>query len=574
MMKKILNFIVIALVSIAIFSSTANATPGKEKKWVSIHLLDYTTDSLLEGLAARLPQLAREGINMIFLEVDYNFDFKSHPELRDKKYITKEGAQKFGLACRQANIRLIPQFQSLGHQSRDGLTCPLLAVYPELDNTPGAFPNNVGVYCREWDPTNPKVNEIVFPLIDEIADAFGVDGIHVGMDEVFLLGSDKSPNTKGKDPAKLFAKVVNEFHDHLVKKKKLEMFMWADRLIDGKKYNFGEWESSLNGTAPAVDMIPRDIILCDWHYEPADEYGSVAMFIHKGFRVIPSSWRKTTGVEALIKYSYKLNSPKMIGHMFTTWHRLQLDSIATYRPLVAGIALIKSGKFYDVSIKSKLENRALKIALASGNPRLKIIYTLDGSEPTAQSQVYSKPFILRKTALLRTLAFKNNEPMGATTEKQFTVNLATGKPIKLLSELSTKYRAEGGVNVLVNGANGSIAYGDGQWIAFEGNDMEVVIDLGKPQNISTVMLHSNNNPGNSVFPAERVEIYTSDSSKPDSFIKAGESITAPDKNNIVASQVSFDTLPARFIKVKAYHKTFSSPAQDKAWLFVDEIIVE
>ena len=573
-MIRFLNFILIVFVSITIGSSQLNATPKNEKKWVSIHLLDYTTDSLLEGLAARLPQLAKEGINMIFLEVDYNFDFKSHPELRDKRYITKEGAQKFGLACRQAKIRLIPQFQSLGHQSRDGVTCPLLAVYPELDNTPGAFPNNVGVYCREWDPTNPKVNEIVFPLIDEIADAFGVDGIHVGMDEVFLLNSDKAPNTKGKDPAKLFAKVVNEFHDHLVKKKKLEMFMWGDRLIDGKKYNFGEWESSLNGTAPAVDLIPRDIIMCDWHYEPADEYGSVAMFIKKGFRVIPSSWRKVTGVQALIKYSYKLNSPKMIGHMFTTWHFLKLDSIATYRPLVAGIDLIKSGKFYDVTIKSQLENRALKITLASGNPRLKITYTLDGSQPTAQSSLYSKPFILKKTALLRTLAFNGNEPMGSTTEKQFSVNLATGKPIKLLSELSTKYRAVGGVNVLVNGANGSIAYGDGQWLAFEGNDMEVVIDLGKPQNISDVLLHSNNNPGNSVFPAQRVEVYTSDNGKPDSFTKVGESVTATDKNNIVTSQVSFEKLPARFIKVKAFHKTFDANVPDKAWLFVDEIIVE
>ncbi|MBS1621010.1 MAG: chitobiase/beta-hexosaminidase C-terminal domain-containing protein [Bacteroidetes bacterium] len=572
-MKTILNFIILTAFSMTVCITTLYATPKNEKKWISIHLLDYTTDSLLEGLAARLPQLTSQGINMIFLEVDYNFDFKSHPELRDKRYITKEGAQKFGLACRQANIRLVPQFQSLGHQSRDGVTCPLLAVYPELDNTPGAFPNNVGIYCREWDPTNPKVNEIVFPLIDEIADAFGVDGIHVGMDEVFLLNSDKAPNTKGKDPAKLFAKVVNEFHDHLVKKRKLEMFMWADRLIDGKKYNFGEWESSLNGTAPAVDMIPKDIILCDWHYEPADEYGSVAMFIHKGFRVIPSSWRKTTGVEALIKYSYKLNNPKMIGHMFTTWHFLQLDSIATYRPLVAGISLIKSGKFYDVSIKSKLENRALKVSLACGNPQLKITYTLDGSEPTAQSVAYSKPFILRKTALLRALAFQGNEPMGSANEKQFTVNFATGRPIKLLSELSNKYRAEGGVNVLVNGANGSGSYGDGQWLAFEGNNMEVVIDLGKRQSISNVILHSNNNPGNLVFPSERVEVYTSDDGKPDSFKKAGESITAPDKSNIVASRVSFDTTPARFIKVKAFHKTLSNP-KDIPWLFVDEIIVE
>lgn len=573
-MKATLNFLFIVLISTTVCNSQVNTKVKNEKQWVSIHLLDYTTDSLLDGLAARLPGLAKEGINMIFLEVDYNFDFQSHPELRDKDYITKEAAHKFGLACTKSNIRLIPQFQSLGHQSRGKVTCPLLAVYPELDITPGAFPNNEGIYCREWDPTNPKVNKIVFPLIDEIVEAFGVDGIHVGMDEVFLLGSEKSPNTKGKNPAKLYAQVVNEFHDYFVKKKNLEMFMWADRLIDGTKYNFGEWESSLNGTAPAVDMIPKDIVMCDWHYEPAGEYPSVAMFLQKGFRIIPCSWRKVTGVEAFIKYSYKLNNPKMIGHMFTTWYRLPLDSIATYRPMLAGIKLIKSGKFYDVNISSQLENRSLKIALNPGNAQLKVTYTLDGSQPTAKSQVYSNPFVLRKTALLRALAFDGNEPMGTVTEKQFTVNLATGMPIRLLSELSNKYRAEGGVNVLVNGANGSGSYADGQWLAFEGNDMEVVIDLGKPQTISNVMLHSNNNPGNSVFPAERVEVFISEDGNVASFKKVGESNTAVDKKNIIASLVSFNSAPARFIKVKAYNKTVTSNTQDKPWLFVDEVIVQ
>ena len=30
------------------------------------------------------------------------------------------------------------------------------------------------------------------------------------MDEVFLLGSEKSPSTKSQDPAKVFAKAVNQ----------------------------------------------------------------------------------------------------------------------------------------------------------------------------------------------------------------------------------------------------------------------------------------------------------------------------------------------------------------------------
>jgi hypothetical protein len=51
--------------------------------------------------------------------------------------------------------------------------------------------------------------------------------------------------------------------------------MWGDRLIDGKKYDFGEWEASTNGTAAAIDLIPKDIIVCPWHYELRDNYPSI-----------------------------------------------------------------------------------------------------------------------------------------------------------------------------------------------------------------------------------------------------------------------------------------------------------
>ncbi len=33
----------------------------------------------------------------------------------------------------------------------------------------------------------------------------------------------------------LYAKAVNDMYDHIVKKRKVGMLMWADRFIDGKK---------------------------------------------------------------------------------------------------------------------------------------------------------------------------------------------------------------------------------------------------------------------------------------------------------------------------------------------------
>jgi glycosyl hydrolase family 20 len=317
---------------------------AKQQQWRAIHLLDYNTDADLDALGQKLDVLAKQGINVIVLEVDYNFAFKSHPELRrGANPITFDGARRFAKLCQKHNLRLIPQFQSLGHQSWKAETFPLLTVYPNFDLTPGAFPNNEGIYCREWDLLNPEVWRVVFQLMDEIIDAFRADALHVGMDEVFLLGSESSPSTKGKDPATLFAKAVNELHTHLVRKRHVEMLMWADRLIDGKKYNLGEWEAATNGTAAAIDLIPKDIIMCPWHYTLRDDYPSIPMFLDKGFRVLPSSWNDLDATKALIGFSRKQSKTSLLGHLFTTWG-VKKDVLLEFPPLVEGLKLLRDEK--------------------------------------------------------------------------------------------------------------------------------------------------------------------------------------------------------------------------------------
>ncbi len=321
-MCKLIRYrsLILAVLLLFAFAIHVNAYSKTDKPWRAVHLLDYNTDAALEALGQNLATLAQQGINVIILEVDYNFAFKSHPQLRrGANQITRDGARKFAALCRKFNIRLIPEFQSLGHQSWKAETFPLLTVYPNFDLTPGAFPQNEGIYCREWDPLNPDVWRVVFKLMDEIIDAFRADAMHVGMDEVFLLGSEQSPSTKGKDPAALFAKAVTELHGHLVGKRRVEMLMWGDRLVDGQKYDLGEWEASKNGTAPAIDMIPKDIIICPWHYEVRENYPSIPMFIAKGFRVLPTGWKNVDATKALVTYSRTQAGPKMLGHLFTTW---------------------------------------------------------------------------------------------------------------------------------------------------------------------------------------------------------------------------------------------------------------
>jgi hypothetical protein len=338
---RFFGVVLLVLICVAWTFADASVESKRTKPWRALHLLDYNSDSALDALGQNLENLAKLGINVIILEVDYNFAFKSHPELRrGTNPITHDGARKFAALCKKFHIRLIPEFQSLGHQSWKGETFPLLSVYPAFDITPGAFPNNEGIYCREWDPLNPEVLRVVFQLMDEIIDAFRANAFHVGMDEVFLLGSELSPSTKGKDSGVLFAKAVKDIHAHLVRKRHVEMLMWGDRLIDGRKYDLGEWEASINGTAAAIDLIPKDIIVCDWHYEVRESYPSLPMFIEKGFRVLPTGWNKVDATKTLINYSRPHAGPKLLGHLFTTWG-VKKETLVDFPALVEGLRLLR-----------------------------------------------------------------------------------------------------------------------------------------------------------------------------------------------------------------------------------------
>ncbi|MBI4663607.1 MAG: family 20 glycosylhydrolase [Verrucomicrobia bacterium] len=337
----------VLLLALAVLTSSLNAAepePGAWlKKWQQQNpiwrgiQLSVANDSTAEALIAELPKLAALGINALVAEVDYGFAFDSHPDLRLSRVLTKPMAARLGQACRENGIRPIPLFNCLGHQSWSKNTFPLLVKHPEFDETPGQFPSNTNIYCRSWCPQHPEVNRIVFALIDEIIDGFSADALHVGMDEVFLLASEHCARCKGGDSAKLFAKAVSDLHGHIVGRRTIEMLMWGDRFLDGKATGYGKWEAAENGTHPAIDLVPRDVILCDWHYGKRAEYPSIPIFLEKGFRVWPSGWNKVEATEALIEAEQKHRNERMLGHLCTTWGAVKVPQMAEWPPIVAAM---------------------------------------------------------------------------------------------------------------------------------------------------------------------------------------------------------------------------------------------
>lgn len=254
-------------------------------------------------------ELAPRRVNTLILRVDYNYQYRSRPELANPQGLSKAAVEKMVEVCRRHDIRLIPLVNLLGHQSWHGSLGKLLEVYPEFDETPEValpedyeWPNPDGLYCKSYCPLHPEVHDVVLDLVDEICEAFQSDSFHAGMDEVFYIGHEQCPRCNGRDPAELFAGEVSRIRNHLAQQDR-QLWIWGDRLIDGKTTGLGMWEASFNNTYRAIHAIPKDVIICDWHYERPDK--TAVYFAMNGFSVVTCPWRDPEVAVTQVKDMYQ-----------------------------------------------------------------------------------------------------------------------------------------------------------------------------------------------------------------------------------------------------------------------------
>jgi hypothetical protein len=269
--------------------SNTNGAPATALPVRGLHLMAPNKSEIPAFTAFIRETLPKAGVNTLILEFNFHFDFKSRPEFADATAPGKEDVRQIVQACRGAGVELIPQINCLGHQSWAKRNGRLLQKHPELDETPGKYPDNEGIYCRSYCPLHPEVHKVLFPLMDELAAACEAKSFHVGMDEVFILADPDCPRCKGKPPAALFADEAKTLRAHL-QQIGCRTWMWGDRLLDGKATRLGKWEASENGTASAIGLLPKDIVICDWHYNRAPE--TPIQFAQKGFDVVACPWRK------------------------------------------------------------------------------------------------------------------------------------------------------------------------------------------------------------------------------------------------------------------------------------------
>ena len=141
----------------------------------------------------------------------------------------------------------------------------------------------------------------------------------------------------------------------------------------------------------------------------------------------------------------------------------------------------------------------------------RIYYTLDGSEPTAASTLYTRPFPLERSATIRAVCY-NDYGEGVVTEQYLLSHLGMGAKIALQSHFST-YKAiysGGGDDALIDGQMGAnTTYADGHWQGYWGDSIDAVIDFGTPREVHKVSMRFMQNTFDWILAPRVLRVYAS-----------------------------------------------------------------
>ena len=206
-----------------------------------------------------------------------------------------------------------------------------------------------------------------------------------------------------------------------------------------------------------------------------------------------------------------------------------------------------------------------------------IYYTLDPKASKSTYTFYTKPIVLDKDAVLTYYAKNPKIGESETVTSNFK---KINDNLKILS--ATPYNSQytgGGKYGLFDGIRGTADYRSLAWQGYEGEDLEVNVDLGEIKPIMEVGLGVLQDQGAWIFYPKNIEVSTSEDGKTfTDYGKAGNNVD-PLKDGVMMQELTIKgNAKARYIKLKANSLGKIPAGHDgagsKAWMFADEIIIK
>jgi hexosaminidase len=253
------------------------------------------------------------------------------------------------------------------------------------------------------------------------------------------------------------------------------------------------------------------------------------------------------------------------------------NRLQSHYPILENMSVKYGLEAEPVSVKSIRKNDSTFLVLTPGGSNLELEFSLCRSV----NQLYTIPIYLACSGSLWVQALKEGSYYGDSVSIPITNHLALGKELKYTTNYSTYYPA-GGALGLVDGLSGSIDFRDGRWQGISGNDLNVVIDLGKELSVNNISMNFYEYPNAWILLPKSVSVLVSTDGDTwqtlsGEMIGSNPQAHAGEKQVFPVSISNSATLTVRYIKVVAtnYGKLpeWHEAAGSESWLFVDEIIV-
>jgi hexosaminidase len=531
-------------------------------------------------------------------------------------FYTKDDVREIVAYAAQRHITVLPEIEMPGHSSE------VFAAYPELSCKGGTFYVEPGTYWPNIDilcAGNEATFQFIEGVLDEVVELFPGPYIHIGGDEADKTrwiackkcqGRIKAENLK--DEAELQSWFITRVEKYLNEKGK-RMIGW-DEILEGglaPEATVMSWRGFDGGIEAArmghdVVMSPGTHCYFD-HYQASPDFEPRAIggftTLKKVYSFDPTPSELTAeeakhilGGQANLwsefistpKHAEYMSSSRMTALAEALWspkENLNWDSFRQRineqfkRYDVMGVNYSKGSFAVNFDTKFDKVKQEYTVSLSTEQLNPEIHFTLDGTTPSATSPVYSQTLVINKTTTISAAIFVNGEMKEAPSVKNLVFHQALGSKVKYGVMPDSRYPGIG-ESTLVDGIKGSENHTDGFWQGFEGESPEVEFDLGSLKNINSVAATFYQRWKSWIFLPENIEVSLSEDGKTFATPQLYKN-TVPANNDgriIEEFKVNFQNQKAQFIRLKAKNigvcPSWHGGAGGKAWLFVDEVVVE
>ncbi len=232
-------------------------------------------------------------------------------------------------------------------------------------------------------------------------------------------------------------------------------------------------------------------------------------------------------------------------------------------------------------IRSEFDSskESFQIELLSSQPGYQIHFSLDGTIPLENGQVYLKPIQLDRTAVLHLVATKASGGREHHLIQNFYLHKGLKKAVNFAYPFHDNYPGND-PNILTNGLGGSLNFRDGEWQGFYGTPLIALIDLQEPVELSSVSGNFLQSTLSWIYLPKSIRLFGSTDGE--TFTEIASEIVSSNprsyETQIHPYKIEFKPVSYRWYRLEADNfgpnPEWHDAAGADSWLFTDEIILE